>query len=164
MSSHEESSVVAPSVTRRRLESETRPPRKISPPWMELLEGMKSPSISMYRVYQRAGITKSRRYWLSRTPDLRVSVAYRMALAAGVDPGRFMAALALRLGPEGLLPIPREGRKYRPPTTPRRAQRCSLCDKPGHNKRKCPSRISSAALLLRARGAAIAVQPDPKEK
>ena len=130
------------------------------PPWVELLESMKSPSISLYRVYQRAGITKSRRYWLSRTPDLRCSVAYRMALAAGLDPGRFMAALAVALQPEPLLALPEDGRDRRrdpkPPRPGKKSWKCGLCHKPGHNRRSCRSGISSGALLLRARGAALA--------
>jgi hypothetical protein len=129
-----------------------------SPPWREILGEMKSPSTSLYRIYQRAGIEKSQRYWLSRAPDLRLSVAYRMALAAGIDPGKFMVAVATANGPKPLVPLPEDGRDRRKEKKARKARRCSVCGSTEHNRMRCRSPISSAALLLRAKGAAAAAR------
>lgn len=126
------------------------PSDRAMPAWIELLVEMKSPSISLYRVYQRAGVSKSRRYWLAKVSDPRVSLAYRMARAAGIDPAKYLVALAERLGPKPLVPD-----RERAPMPRRRSRKaCSLCRKPGHDRRTCTSSISSDALLLRARAAA----------
>lgn len=127
---------------------------KHNPPWREVLLEMKSPSISLGLVFEKMGLSPSRQYWLRRAPDLRISVASQMALAAGIDPGRFMEAVARSQGIPGLIPVsPTRGRKVTVKPQKRR-QRCSVCGKPGHNRRLCRSPISSATLLLRARGAA----------
>lgn len=163
MSSPRESGSGAPAATKKQRDSSQR---KLNPPWREILEQMKSPSISLYRVYQRAGISKSRRYWMSRTPDLRLSEAYRLALAAGVDPGRFMEAVALAMGPLPLYPLPEDGRdrsRDAVPPKPKKVYRCGLCNKPGHTRKACPSANSSAVLLLRARGAAKAANDQAQE-
>lgn len=129
------------------------------PAWQAILEAMKQPSISLYRVYQRAGITKSRRYWLRKAPDLRVSVAYRMALAARIDPGKFMTALAVAQNPQALNPDPDRIDRSKPDFLPRkRRPRCSVCGKQGHNRRRCTSSISSEELLLLGRGVAMATR------
>jgi hypothetical protein len=79
-----------------------------------------------------------------------------MALAAGIDPGRFMAVIADLQGIPGLNPVSlTRGRKEKPKAV-RRLQKCSVCGQSGHNRRLCRSQISSATLLLRARGAAMA--------
>lgn len=134
------------------------PAEPASPPWQAILEAMKPPSISLYRVYKRAGITKSRRYWLRRAPDLRLSVAYRLALAAKVDPATYMVAVAQAQHQTALVPDPNDGAKVPPGFVNRTGlgSKCSLCGKAGHNKRRCRSSISSASLLLLARGAAMA--------
>lgn len=156
MSSREGNGGAAMPATRQQRASEQR---KLNPPWREVLELMKRPSTSLYRIYQRAGITKSQRYWLSRTPDLRLSVAYRIATAAEISPASFMQAVAEAMDPEPLVPTPEEGyRRDMNPDVPRRS--CSICHKPGHNARTCRSQISSGALLLRARGAAMAAHDE----
>lgn len=131
------------------------------PPWQIILEQQKPPSISLYRVYNRAGISKSRRYWLRKAPDLRLSVAYRLAMAAGIDPGKFMVAVARMMEPDALVPDPEMGRNQllnrRPPR--HSSIRCGACGKTGHNRRSCRALVSlnsSSLLLLRARGAAMA--------
>lgn len=147
----------------RSVKKSAAPELKHNPPWREVLIAMKSPSISLGLVFERMGLSSSRQYWLRRAPDLRISVASQMALAAGIDPGRFMAAVAQSQGIPGLQAVsPTRGRKVAKLKPLRRRQRCSLCGKPGHNRRMCRSQISSDALLLRARGAAMASEEKGK--
>jgi len=125
----------------------------IQPPWLVVLLALKPPSLSMYRVWQRAGVTKGRLYWLRKSSDLRVSMACHLARAADINPGKYVEALAEYLGPKPLLPKPQ--REKAPPRR-KRQYLCSVCGKQGHQSRTCRSVSLSGAHLLLARGAAVA--------
>lgn len=125
----------------------------IQPPWLVVLLALKPTSLSMYRVWQRAGVTKGRLYWLRKSSDLRVSMACHLARAADINPGKYVEALAEYLGPKPLLPKPQRAKA---PPRKKRVHLCSVCGKPGHNRASCRSVSLSGSHLLLARGAAVA--------
>ena len=72
--------------------------------------------------------------------------------------GPYMVAVAQAQHQTALVPDPNDGAKAPTGFVNRTGlgSKCSLCGKAGHNKRRCRSPISSASLLLLARGAAMA--------
>lgn len=117
------------------------------PPWLRVLrrhlEGR-----SLSSIFRSLGWSPGKQYWMRRCgKDLRLSVASRIALAAGFDLGTFLAEVATE---QGIQPLDLPEKLFRP-------------GRPSPKRRRRRTTSSPSSELSRLRGFSV-VSPLPRRR